>query len=273
VLLYGFIGAPKTLVVVEKLSQTNPIAANAGLHKGDIIVGIDSTLVSSPDEVISYLAPKANTPVTFKIDRGGQDIEIPLTPNESGKVGASLITRQSREPAVADIATAPLKATITLNRMNEALFEMIKEAGRPIENSSGSSVGGDAAGGSGESGGSGGSGGNNSGASSAQGAAPRVETRVRGPAMMVALMEQVTRDDWRQLFMMFPMLSYDFGLISMLPLPGLDGGHIAALILSSVRKRPLAGTGIWRWLARLGMVSNLLGSIPLCMLRGRFLKK
>jgi regulator of sigma E protease len=83
-------GEPNQRVVVQDLSPTNPIAASAGVKRGDLIVAIDSKQVSSPDEIVSCLRSHPATPVIIRVLRQEHELELPITSDSGGKVGMSL---------------------------------------------------------------------------------------------------------------------------------------------------------------------------------------
>lgn len=61
-----------------------------------------------------------------------------------------------------------------------------------------------------------------------------------GPIMMFQVAAVSGRQGWEALFMMIALVSISVGLINLLPVPVLDGGHIVVFALEAVRGRPLS---------------------------------
>lgn len=58
-------------------------AAQAGLQAGDTIVAFDGTPVTGWTQLTSLIQGSPNTAVTLTVDRGGQQLQIPVTPVEN----------------------------------------------------------------------------------------------------------------------------------------------------------------------------------------------
>ncbi len=61
--------------------------AQAGLLKGDKIIGIDGEPVTMWSEIAEKMIPRANTAVLLTIDRAGSMQDLTVTPDENGKIG------------------------------------------------------------------------------------------------------------------------------------------------------------------------------------------
>jgi regulator of sigma E protease len=62
-------------------------AQKAGMEEGDSIVGANGNLTMSANEIIKVLEANKEQPIILNVYRANQLIEIPVTPNESGKIG------------------------------------------------------------------------------------------------------------------------------------------------------------------------------------------
>ncbi len=71
---------------IAQVEKESPAAA-AGLMAGDKILSIDSVSFAFYDELISYAKAHANTPVTLNILREEQQIQIPITISPEGTMG------------------------------------------------------------------------------------------------------------------------------------------------------------------------------------------
>lgn len=72
--------------VVGRVVPGEP-AAKAGLEEGDRIVAIDTVATPAFSDLVAALQAYASKPTTLTVERGGQTIKLPVTPNEYGKLG------------------------------------------------------------------------------------------------------------------------------------------------------------------------------------------
>ena len=61
-----------------------------------------------------------------------------------------------------------------------------------------------------------------------------------GPIMMFRVASVSGRKGWEALFMLIALVSISVGLINLLPIPVLDGGHIMLFIVEAFRRQPLS---------------------------------
>lgn len=65
-------------------------------------------------------------------------------------------------------------------------------------------------------------------------------SEVGGPIMMFQVAAASGRQGWEALFFMIALVSISVGLINLLPVPMLDGGHILLFAVEAIRGRPLS---------------------------------
>jgi regulator of sigma E protease len=65
-------------------------AAGAGLAKGDRIVAIDGVPMRSPGDVAQATNASAGTPLTFRVERSGSVIDVTLTPEAAEQGGKTI---------------------------------------------------------------------------------------------------------------------------------------------------------------------------------------
>lgn len=65
-------------------------AAKAGLKEGDHIIAVDSTATPSFTELTPALVSHAGKETTVTVERDGKTLRLPVTPNEHGKLGFQL---------------------------------------------------------------------------------------------------------------------------------------------------------------------------------------
>lgn len=76
-------------VVVDKVQGMSP-ASEAGIKDNDRIVKIDTLSTRAYSELTSALQKYAGKETTVTVERDGKAITMPITPNESGKLGFQL---------------------------------------------------------------------------------------------------------------------------------------------------------------------------------------
>ena len=62
-------------------------------------------------------------------------------------------------------------------------------------------------------------------------------TQLMGPVAIADLSGQAAQAGWIPLFTLMAMLSLNLGLVNLLPIPVLDGGHITMLALEGLARR------------------------------------
>ncbi|AEC08692.1 chloroplastic membrane metallo proteases [Arabidopsis thaliana] len=149
--------------------KTFSAASRDGLLSGDVILAVDGTELSKtgPDAVSKIVDivkrnPKSN--VVFRIERGGEDFDIRVTPDKNfdgtGKIGVQL------SPNVRITKTA---------------------------------------------------------------------SKVAGPVAIIAVGAEVARSNIDGLYQFAALLNINLAVINLLPLPALDGGTLALILLEAVR--------------------------------------
>ncbi len=67
----------------------------------------------------------------------------------------------------------------------------------------------------------------------------QVADQVAGPVAIVAVGAKIAQSDAASLFQFAALISINLAIINILPLPALDGGHLAFLLIEGVRGKPL----------------------------------
>jgi len=88
--LIGTSGIPELTTTVEEVAEEvgdspGPALA-AGLRPGDRLVSIDGTRITEWEQVRGLIQPNSNRELIFEVERGGQVLEIPVTPVEAEAV-------------------------------------------------------------------------------------------------------------------------------------------------------------------------------------------
>jgi regulator of sigma E protease len=173
-------------------------AEKAGLKAGDVIVSINGRRTVFSGMVSDIISKSADTPVEMLIRRDGVEQTVTLTPRQDGERG--LIGIYFRE-AVKSYKPGPLEAVgMSVQRNIEMSGMILRTIGDLI---------------SGE-------------------ASPK---QLMGPVGIAQVAGESAQISWIALFMMMANLSLNLGLLNLLPIPVLDGGHIFIMGIETVARR------------------------------------
>lgn len=195
----GTIGVlPNTHPTVATVNPGDP-ADRAGMKPGDAIVAIDGTPIAFASQVPEAIAPKAGQPISVVVRRDGVDHDLTITPEKRGDVGMIGITGIAN-PTVS-FTPGPLEAIGLSVRKNIETAVMILHTLKDLLLGA---------------------------------ASPR---QLMGPVGIAQISGESAQLGWVSLFTLMATISLNLGLLNLLPIPILDGGHIAILALEAVARR------------------------------------
>ena len=173
-------------------------AEKAGLKTNDVILSVNGTRITFPKELIDAISGKANTPVTMTITRDGANQDIVVTPQLDGKTGRIGITIGED---LTVIKPGPIEAfQMSLQRNYDSAKLIFQTVGQLITR----------------------------------------ETSTRqlmGPLAIAQLSGESAQAGWIPLFSLMASISLNLGLLNLLPIPVLDGGHIFIMTLEGLARR------------------------------------
>jgi regulator of sigma E protease len=173
-------------------------AEKAGLKVGDVILRVDGSVITLPTQLIEAISPKANTPVTITIARSGVEQDVQVTPELNGTTGRIGI---SIGEDVTRIKPGPIDAIgMSITRNYESAGLIFMTIGQLITR----------------------------------------ETSTRqlmGPLAIAQLSGESAQQGWVPLFALMASISLNLGLLNLLPIPVLDGGHIFIMALEGLARR------------------------------------
>jgi regulator of sigma E protease len=173
-------------------------AERAGLKPNDVILEVDRTVITFPKELIDTISKKANVPVTLTIARDGTNLDIKITPEVYGKNGRIGINIAED---LTMIKPGPIDAIgMSLQRNYESAKLIFQTVGQLITR----------------------------------------ETSTRqlmGPLAIAQLSGESAAAGWIPLLSLMASISLNLGLLNLLPIPVLDGGHIFIMALEGLARR------------------------------------
>lgn len=190
----------------------------AGIKEGDRILALDGQEIANFTELASYVATKPGETVVFSVERAGQirDIEVTIdevtrysTSGEEIRAGAvGLVNEPVAEPVKRFGPGEAVGATFSLaGQMLQATVEGVVSIPSKVPGLVMAIFGGERA--------------------------EDSPMSVVGASMVGG--ELVERSLWNMFFMMLASLNFFLALFNLVPLPPLDGGHIAVVLYEKIR--------------------------------------
>lgn len=191
-------------VMRPQITQVNPggPAAKAGFERGDIVLALNGEPALLRDKTIERIHNSPGISLVFTVERAGSLKDITVVPQ--GPAGAALIGVAISPYEVTRIDPTFVQA-ISLSASQN--WEHTVLIGRTL-----------------------------------RGLVTR-DTPVRqlmGPVGIAQLSGSAAEIGWTALFSLMAMISLNLGLLNLMPVPVLDGGHIAILAVEGIARRDLS---------------------------------
>lgn len=210
--LFVSFGRPMTAAQVDTVQPGSP-AAVAGFEPGDVIVSIDGHKIEAFSDVQRIVSGSAEEPLAITVDRGGEPVELTATPEfrevddgfgNTHRIGVLGISRATNAASV---------STKTYS-LPEAVAAGVGETWFIVERT----------------------------ASYVAGVVVGRESadQLGGPIRVAQVSSQVATLGITALINLAAVLSVSIGLINLLPIPMLDGGHLVFYGIEAARGRPLS---------------------------------
>lgn len=175
-------------------------AAAVGLRPGDVITAIDGVSVSSGEQVIETIHRSAGRPLVLKVRRGTEDLTFRVTPRLDPQRG---IGRIGFSPQPQSTRLSPLRSVVWgVERTGQFIVVLFDAVGSLIR----------------------------------QG---KFFDNLGGPLAAGNMLVQAAASGAQTFLHMAAFLSVMIGVFNLLPIPALDGGRLAFLLVEAVRRRPL----------------------------------
>lgn len=187
-------------------------AETAGIRQDDMIVSIEGRTIESFVDIMKMVSNRADLPTAIVVDRDGRRVELSVTPRsfeEKSRFGTQrrglLGIQASRDPKDRTLRRfSPLEAVV--GGVSETWF-IVERTGSYVA-------------------------GLFSGRESA--------SQLGGPLRVAQISGEVAEVGFLALINLAALLSVSIGLLNLMPIPLLDGGHLAFYAAEAVRGRPLS---------------------------------
>ena len=210
--LFGTLGRSDISARVDAV-KPDSAAAEAGLAPGDLIVGIDGEPIQTFTDLQRIISFHAGQTLSMAVDRGGERLTLDVTPRREeitdrfGNVQSVGLLGVSRSASAEDVVTRRFGPV-------EAVGEGVKETWFVVTRTAGylSRV--------------------VTGRESAD--------QLGGPIRVAQISGQVATLGIAALINLTAVLSISIGLLNLLPIPMLDGGHLLFYAAEALRGKPLS---------------------------------
>jgi len=194
----GNIGvSPDATPVVASLVKGD-VAEKAGLKAGDLLLAVNGELMTQPSQLTQAISKNADKPTDLLIKRNGQEMHINLTPKKRGDRGMIGIFFGQQTKSFKPGPLEAVKLSVSRN---------IEFGGLIFKTLGGLFVG---------------------------TTSPR---QLMGPIAIAQLSGESATAGWIALFTLMASVSLNLGLLNLMPIPVLDGGHILIMALEGIARR------------------------------------
>ena len=197
------------VLVPEVVPEASSAAVQAGIKAGDIILAVDGQVLGAEQKAMPDLMKAIQNhpeePLGLQVQRNGETLNLTVTPqadeNGKGRIGVQL---------------APNGEVVRYRAQN-----IVEAFGAGAEEFQRIAV------------------------LTAQGFWQLIKNfsetadQVSGPVAIVAIGADIARSDATNLFQFAALISINLAIINILPLPALDGGQLAFLLIEGLRGKPL----------------------------------
>jgi len=214
ILQLGLVGVPSGfnfqpgVVVPEVVTKDSP-AAQSGIREGDIILAVNGkTLDASEQASITLKQTIESSPgqqIRLQVQRRDEALTVTVTPKADGegkgRIGVKLSPNGIR---LYEHPKNPLEIFgLAAEQFQRIVVLTVQGFGQLIFNFA------------------------------------KVADQVAGPVKIVAEGAKIAQADITSLFQFAALISINLAVINILPLPALDGGHLAFLLIEALRGKPL----------------------------------
>jgi regulator of sigma E protease len=173
-------------------------ADRAGIKPGDVIIAINDQRITFTSELREAIVKHPGQPISISIMRAGTPMEIAVTPEKRGENGWLGIGLADEEKSVKPSAIEALRLSFDKNvQYSGLIFETVW--GLITRQTS-----------------------------------PK---QLMGPVAIAQLSGESAQLGWIALFSLMASISLNLGLLNLMPIPVLDGGHILIMALEGVARR------------------------------------
>lgn len=205
-------GRPVGDPVISEVRAGTPAAA-AGLVAGDRIVSLDGNKVTYFNDILEYIATRAEVPIAVGVERAGAPLQFTVTPKvvtQTDPFGNEVQTPLMGIVASKESASFRVENLSALESLRFGVDQTWFFTRHTV-----SFIGGIFSGQSGA-------------------------EQIGGPIRIAGISSQVATLGFAAVLILAAQLSISIGLLNLMPIPMLDGGHLMFYAFEALRGRPLS---------------------------------
>lgn len=195
--------ASRDTVIIAQVMEGSP-AEEAGLQNEDKVLEFSEVPIHSYEQLISLIGKSANESHPLKIERQGQILTLPITPELDETVQKGRIGVQLTSPPPVYIVKTPGPTPVAL--VHEVWDQTIKTLGALFHSKE-------------------------TGVSAKD---------LSGPVGILSVLAIQVKTDYRLALKFLVLLNINLAILNLLPLPVLDGGHIVMSLYEMITRRPVS---------------------------------
>jgi regulator of sigma E protease len=203
------VGVPTITARIGEVLADKP-AARAGIQKGDVVTAINGKRIRQWEEISGAIAKGSGAPLTITVHRGTQELSYTVTPEI--REGKSLFGETVKRPAIGiaaagEVATehhSPVQAVV---KGSEYTWKMVDLTIMSI-------------------------------VKMVQRVVPL--DSIGGPIMIVKMAGETAQAGGLSFLSFVALLSVNLGVLNLLPVPVLDGGHLFFFFWELIFRRPVS---------------------------------
>ncbi|MBB3453311.1 regulator of sigma E protease [Rhizobium sp. BK313] len=207
----GSIGISPVDPLVASIAPDSP-AEEAGIALGDRILSVDGRAIASIGEVQRYVASRPDKTVALSVERSGVTRDVQVVPKKTEEPDAFGNEMEISSIGITD-GQKPIKLRYEAYGPLQALSEGIKQTGNIVSGTFeylGNVIGG-----------------------------YMKADQLGGPIRVAQLSGQMATLGFSAVLQFAAILSVSIGLLNLMPVPVLDGGHLMFYAIEAVRGKPL----------------------------------
>ncbi len=202
-------GVPVLKPFIGEVIENSP-AYTAGLKKGDKVIAINGQEITNWFEMAQFIQQNPNKTINFKIDRNGQIIQIAIMPQEKETkniFGEKIFVGQIGIKPSDEVYIKKEDPLTAINKSFEKCYEIVELTYLTIVKIF----------------------------------QRVVSTDVIGGPILIFQAAGKTAEQGLISFLSFAaIISINLGVLNLLPIPVLDGGHILFFMIEGIRRKPLS---------------------------------
>jgi regulator of sigma E protease len=204
--IFTFFGVPVLTTKVGSVEPESP-AAMAGLMKGDEIVAIDGHKVSKWEDLSERIRGSGGKTLNLRIRRGQTESEVAITPKQ--REGRNIFGEKTDIWAIGIASELEVQKSPPWQALGQAVYKTGEYSVLTLA-ALGKMITGDVS--------------------------PR---NLGGPLMIAQMAGQQAREGIENYLFFLALLSVNLGVLNLLPIPVLDGGHLFFFLIEWIIGRPV----------------------------------